>query len=110
MVHFLTLSTVLTAIYVSFATTSGVNSQRTANPMETKRLPFTARLNTQQPGAHDILAADRARIEHIKTDAALRKAGHYGGAFAGKNVQDFDRVKQTINVTNAGVSGDITGP
>lgn len=108
MVHFVAPSVILTVLYIAFVSTSGVNSQKTTESPKAKRLPFTAKLNPQQLGAHNILAADRARIEHIKADATLRKAGH-DGAFAGNNFQDFDRAKQTINVTNAGVSGDVPG-
>jgi hypothetical protein len=57
---------------------------------------------TKTGGIHNIVAADRARISHIKSEAVARKAGVQATTFTGG--KKHTRAAHPLNATNSAVS------
>jgi hypothetical protein len=72
------------------------------------KIPFTVRLGhglgktKASGGLHNVIAADRARIAHVQSEAAARKGGIHVGAFAGG--EKHARASRPVNATNSVVS------
>jgi len=103
MARFITIAAVLAAMTVSALASPSAHKEERATPGKAKTLPFTAKVGSGKLGVSNIAAADRARIAHIKSDAALRKAGVKGGAFGSKKGKK-SRAEFSVAATNAAVT------
>jgi hypothetical protein len=91
MTRLITPSVVLAAMLMLAAATPSIDQQD-----GTSKLSFKSKITAATPGSVGVVAADRARVEHIKSQAGNKDAFNHGNIHS--------RAIHTINVANSGVS------
>jgi hypothetical protein len=92
----------LAFVLAACATIAIASPVESAPPSSKPKLPFRSRIGSAgQTGVSHIMAMDRARVTHIKAEAAARKVGVNKHSSFKSGSRKKSRGLASINVTNA---------